>query len=116
MSFKKASYPARASGATDTVAGLSRPASRVLSSRRCGARKLAEAASPICWVARSNSKSPAAPGGQDTNAAQNGVRHAAVLCRIAGEEIGRIDLLERAAPVYVGFGHGTPANTPAHRL
>jgi hypothetical protein len=53
---------------------------------------------------------------QDTNAAQNGVRHTAVLCRIAGEEIGWIDFLERAAPVYVGFGHGTPANTPAHRL
>ena len=58
MSFRKASYPARASGSTDTVAGLSRPASRVPSSRRCGARKLAEAASPICWVARSKSKSP----------------------------------------------------------
>jgi hypothetical protein len=49
---------------------------------------------------------------QDTNAAQNGVRHTVVLCRIAGEEIGRMDILERAAPVYVGFGHGTPLTRP----
>jgi hypothetical protein len=61
-SLKKAWYPARGSGSADTVVGRSRPASWVLSSRRCGARKLAEAASPIWRVARSKSKSPAASG------------------------------------------------------
>jgi hypothetical protein len=42
--------------------------------------------------------------GQDTNAAQHCVRHAAVLCRIAGESIGRIHLFERAAAVKLALG------------
>ena len=47
-------------------------------------------------------------GQQDTNAAHHCVRDPAVLCRIAGEDIGRIDLFERGAAVNVGFGDGTP--------
>jgi hypothetical protein len=56
------------------------------------------------------------PGGiggrQDTNAAQHSARYAAVLRRIAGESIRRIDLFERAATVNVGFGHCTPLTRP----
>jgi hypothetical protein len=101
MSSRKAWYPARGSGSA-------RRGRRAVRGKEAGRGCLSDLLGCPLEIEVPRS----VWGRQDTNAAQHCVRDTAVLCRIAGEDIGRIDLFERAAAVNVGFGYGTPPTRP----